>query len=156
MTVEGKKQYETILSANSSVPVDLSKEGFNKYAVTVTPLAGAGKSVTWSFNDELPKAMVIAQTAAYYFVSEKRLTVKGSINMNLVKGDGTALEVKMSSGSGKTLFQKTTEVTGNDFVFTLPLERFAPEESYTVEFSLLLKGQKAGSIKRSFYLMRAM
>ena len=156
VTVEGKKQYETVLSTAGTVPVDLSKEGFNKYAVTVTPLAGTKKSVTWSFNDELPKAMVIDQTAAYYFVSEKFLTVKGSINMNLVKGDGTALEVKMSSGSGQTLFQKTAEVTGNDLVFTLPLERFAPEESYTVEFTLLLKGQKAGSVKRSFYLMKSM
>ena len=156
VTVEGKKQYEKIHTAPCTVPVDLAKEGFNKYSVTVTPASGAGSAAVWSFNDQLPQALVIGKIADYCFISEKSLTVKGSINMNLVKGDGTALEIKMSNSSGKRLYEKVSEVTGNDFEFLIPLEHFSPEENYNVEFTLLLKGQKAGSIKRSFYLMKSM
>jgi hypothetical protein len=137
------------------VPVDLVKEGENKYSVSVKPLSGNQKAQVWSFTDILPKALVISDTAAYYFSNESAITVKGRVNMNLVKGDGTALAVKVTNGQGKCLYESKTPVTGNDLLFTLPLAALTAEENYTIEFTLLIKGKKAGSAKRSFYVMKS-
>ena len=134
--------------------MDLLREGVNKYAVTVKPSAGNKKALVWSFTDQLPGALVVSDTAMYYFSTEKAVTVKGRVNMNLVKGDGTALAVRVSNGQGKILYNSKALVTGNDFLYSLPLAAVPAEENYTLEFTLLIKGKKAGSARRSFYVMK--
>ena len=156
VTVEGRKQYDSSLKGSVRLPVDLAQEGENKYTVTARPLSGKGKAYVWNFTDTLPKAMVIEKTADYYFASERSINIKGNINMNLVKGDGTCLKAVITNAAGKSIFTSQTTVTGNDLLFTIPLERLVPEEKYSVEFTLLIKGKQAGSVKRSFYLMKAM
>ena len=76
--------------------------------------------------------------------------------MNLVKGDGTCLNVTIANAAGKNIFTSQSAVTGNDLLFTIPLEQLVPEEKYSVEFTLLIKGKTADRVKRSFYLMKAM
>ena len=154
VTVDGKKQFQKNLKGNCSFPVDLLREGVNKYAVTVKPSAGNKKALVWTFTDQLPQALVVSDTAMYYFSTEKAVTVKGRVNMNLVKGDGTALTVRVSNAQGKILHNSKALVTGNDFLYSLPLAAVPAEENYTLEFTLLIKGKKAGSAKRSFYVMK--
>ena len=156
VTVEGRKQYDSSVRNSVLLPIDLAQEGENKYSVTAQPLAGAKKTFVWRFTDTLPKAMVIGKTADYYFASEGRICIKGSINMNLVKGDGTCLNVTIANAAGKNIFTSQSAVTGNDLLFTIPLEQLVPEEKYSVEFTLLIKGKTADRVKRSFYLMKAM
>ena len=69
---------------------------------------------------------------------------------------GSHHKAVITNAAGKSIFTSQTTVTGNDLLFTIPLERLVPEEKYSVEFTLLIKGKQAGSVKRSFYLMKAM
>ena len=158
VTVEGKKQFEKVCAPKTAeaLPLDLTREGTNKYAVTVTSLAEKKKSFTWSFTDELPPAMVIDKTPDYIFANEGTLKIKGRVNMNLVKGDGTEFEFAITNSMGKELFKNKVSVTGNDLLLNIPLDRLAPEEKYSIDLSLLIKDQCAGKAKRSFYLMKSM
>ena len=134
----------------------MAKEGKNTYAICVKPLGKNTPCAVWNFTDMLPKAMVIAPVASYFFADEGMLTITGKINMNLVKGDGTELAVRMTNADGKNIFAVKAQVTGNDLLFKLPLDGVPAEEKYTVEFTLLIKGKAAGKEKRSFYVMKAM
>ncbi|MBR2872539.1 MAG: DUF4091 domain-containing protein [Lentisphaeria bacterium] len=157
ISVEGKKQFSAVLEKGvHALGVDLAKEGKNTYAVCVKPLSKNSRSAVWNFTDILPKAMVISPVSAYCFADEGMLTITGKINMNLVKGDGTELAVRMTNADGKGIFSTKARVTGNDLVFKLPLDGVPAEEKYTVEFTLLIKGKAAGKEKRSFYVMKAM
>jgi hypothetical protein len=157
VSVDGKKQFEKVMKKGlHAVPVDLIKEGRNDYSISVRAKEGKSKPCAWTFSDTLPKALSADSVSGYYFSDEKEVVIKGRVNMNLIKGDGTQLAVKVANKAGKVFYQKNCAVTGNDFQFSLIPGLLVAEENYTVTFSLLIKGKTAGSETRSFYLMKNM
>ena len=157
VTADGRKQLEKVMKKGvHAVPVDLVKEGRNDYSVSVKSEKRKQAPLVWNFSDTLPKALIVDGVSGYYFADEKELVIKGRVNMNLVKGDGSQLAVKVTNKAGKVFYQKNTAVTGNDFQFSLLPGILPAEENYTVTFALLIKGKTAGTETRTFYLMKNM
>ena len=154
--VEGQVQFSGSLKAGThAVAADLTHEGVNGYFVEVTPVSQKGKPVCWSFTDKLPRAMIAGTPAAYYFADEGAVEIKGRINMKLEGTADAELAVNLSNSAGRTVYSSRSPVTGNDFLFSVPLASLPAEDRCTVRFTLLIKGKNAGGEIRSFYVMKA-
>ena len=153
---EGKTLSSASLKPGIHFPaVDLLKEGENLYTVTVTPEGKKSAPLVWRFADTLPRAMVVAKTGKYYFADEGAVKIAGSINMNLEGTKGAELAVALSNSAGRTVWSTVSPVTGNDFLFSVPLAAVPAEDRCTVRFTLRIKGKTAGEEIRSFYVMKA-
>ena len=156
VVVEGQVQFSGSLKPGThAVAADLTHEGVNSYFVEVTPASQKGETVRWSFTDKLPRAMIAGTPASYYFADEGAVEIKGRINMNLEGTAGAELAVSLTNSAGRTVYSSVSPVTGNDFLFSIPLASLPAEDRCTVRFTLRIKGKTAGEETRSFYVMKA-